>query len=123
MKQSIIHDCDPGNDDALGIFVAAGHPALDLLAVTTGAGHLESNRTARNAAIAVAAAGLSVPVAAGATRPLVRERLVAGILDFELGLDGERPDLSLRLIRAIAQTSSPRSRSPVPGWSSRAVAR
>jgi inosine-uridine nucleoside N-ribohydrolase len=37
MKQSIIHDCDPGNDDALGIFVAAGHPALDLLAVTTGA--------------------------------------------------------------------------------------
>jgi inosine-uridine nucleoside N-ribohydrolase len=94
MKQSIIHDCDPGNDDALGIFVAAGHPALDLLAVTTGAGHLESNRTARNAAIAVAAAGLSVPVAAGATRPLVRERLVAGILDFELGLDRERPDLS-----------------------------
>ena len=94
MKQSIIHDCDPGNDDALGIFVAAGHPTLDLLAVTTGAGHLESNRTARNAAIAVAAAGLSVPVAAGATRPLVRERLVAGILDFELGLDRERPDLS-----------------------------
>ncbi len=36
----IIHDCDPGNDDALGILAALGHPRLNLLAVTTGAGHL-----------------------------------------------------------------------------------
>jgi inosine-uridine nucleoside N-ribohydrolase len=94
MTQSIVYDCDPGNDDALGIFVAAGHPALNLLAITTAAGHLESDRTARNAAIAAAVARLKVPVAAGATGPLVRERLAAGVLDLELGLDRERPDLA-----------------------------
>jgi hypothetical protein len=36
--RGILLDCDPGNDDALGILVAAGHPALELRAVTTGAG-------------------------------------------------------------------------------------
>ena len=91
----LLHDCDPGNDDALGILVAAGHAGLDLVAVTTAAGHLEADRTARNAAIAVAATGRrDVAVAAGATRPLVRERLVAGVLDRERGLDRERPELA-----------------------------
>jgi inosine/uridine nucleosidase len=94
VSQPILHDCDPGNDDALGILAAAGLAALDLLAITTQAGHLEADRTARNAAIAAAAAGLSVPVAAGADRPLVRERLVAGALDREQGLDRERPELT-----------------------------
>jgi inosine-uridine nucleoside N-ribohydrolase len=90
----IIHDCDPGNDDALGILAALGHPNLNLLAVTTGAGHLEGNRTAMNGAIAVAAARpRTVPVCAGAMGPLVRERLIARILDMERGLDAEREDL------------------------------
>ncbi len=87
-------DCDPGNDDALAILAAAGHPALALCAVTTGAGHLEAPRTAANAAIAVAAAGVrDVPVAAGAATPLVRPRLVAAVLDLSAGLDAERPEL------------------------------
>ena len=90
----IIHDCDPGNDDALGILAALGHPRLNLLAVTTGAGHLAGDRTAANAAITVAAAHpRTVPVCAGAMGPLVRERLIARILDMESGLDGERIDL------------------------------
>jgi inosine-uridine nucleoside N-ribohydrolase len=93
VKTPLIHDCDPGNDDALGILVAAAHPALNLLAVTTGHGHLEADRTARNAAIAAHVAGLKAPVASGAKRPLVRERLVAGVLDFDTGLDRERLDL------------------------------
>lgn len=90
----IIHDCDPGNDDALGILVGLGHPRLNLLAVTTGAGHLAADRTAINAAIAVAAAHpKAVPVSTGAVGPLVRERLIARILDLENGLDAERTDL------------------------------
>ncbi|CDX57095.1 ribonucleoside hydrolase 1 [Mesorhizobium plurifarium] len=94
MTKPIILDCDPGNDDALGILVAAGHEALDLKAVTTGAGHLAGDRTARNGAIAVAFTGRGdVPVAAGAMGPLVRERLIAGILDQTSALDPERPDL------------------------------
>jgi len=94
MSKSIILDCDPGNDDALGILVAAGHAELELKAVTTGAGHLAGDRTARNGAITVAVSGRrDVPVSAGATGPLVRERLIAGVLDQTSALDPERPDL------------------------------
>ncbi len=94
MSLRIIHDCDPGNDDALAILVAAGHEKLDLAAVTTGAGHLAGERTARNAAITMGfAAPVAVPVSAGATVPLVRERLIAGVLDHQSALDPERPDL------------------------------
>ena len=94
MTLPIILDCDPGNDDALAILVAAGHAGLDLRAVTTGAGHLAHDRTARNGAIAVFATGRGdVPVAAGAEGPLVRERLIARVLDLESALDPERPDL------------------------------
>ncbi len=95
MKTTVLHDCDPGNDDALGILVALGHPRLELAAVSTGAGHLDAEGTARNAAIAIAmAGGRHVPVAAGAALPLVRERLIAAVLDGEGGLDAERRDLA-----------------------------
>jgi inosine-uridine nucleoside N-ribohydrolase len=90
----IVHDCDPGNDDALAILAALGSASLDLTAVTTGAGHLAANRTTRNAAITLALAGAShVPVFAGAEVPLVRERLIAAVLDENEGLDRDRSDL------------------------------
>ena len=95
MTIRIIHDCDPGNDDALAILIAAGHEKLDLAAVTTGAGHLAADRTAKNAAIAMAfAVPIRAPVSAGATTPLVRERMIAGFLDMESALDPDRPDLA-----------------------------
>lgn len=94
MTTSLILDCDPGNDDALAILVALGHADLELKAVTTGAGHLSGDRTAHNAAIAMAVAGRDVPVAAGAMTPFVRERLIAGVLDLGSALDPERPDLN-----------------------------
>jgi inosine-uridine nucleoside N-ribohydrolase len=94
MTAAILHDCDPGNDDALAILVALGSPRLSLAAVTTGAGHLAAERTARNAAITLGVAGAtSVAVTRGAPAPLVRERLIAGVLDLESALDPERPDL------------------------------
>jgi inosine-uridine nucleoside N-ribohydrolase len=90
----ILHDCDPGNDDALGILVALGSPNLAVQAVTTGAGHLAADRTARNAATTLAVAGAhDLPVTRGAIAPLVRERLIAGVLDMRSALDPERPDL------------------------------
>lgn len=98
----IIHDCDPGNDDGVGILAALGDPDLNLLAVTTGAGHLASDRTARNAAIVVAAAApAAVPVAAGSTGPLLRERMIARLLDMNSGLDAERPDLKAVALDAL----------------------
>jgi len=94
MRAPVLHDCDPGNDDALAILAALGSATLDLKAVTTGAGHLASDRTAQNAAITLGVARRnSVPVTRGAEGPLVRERLIAQFLDFEHGLDTQRDDL------------------------------
>ena len=93
MSTEIVLDCDPANDDALAILLAAGHPDVTLLAVTTVAGHLVAEETAHNAAIAVAAAGVDVPVAAGSASPLLRDQILAGVLDLENGLDRHREDL------------------------------
>ncbi|MEI4472427.1 nucleoside hydrolase [Frigidibacter sp. MR17.24] len=93
MVLPLLLDCDPGNDDAVGILAAMGDPALRLLAVTTCFGHLSGARTAQNAAIAVAVGGGGVPVHRGADEPLKRERMVARFLDLETALDAERPDL------------------------------
>ena len=99
MKRPILLDCDPGNDDALGMLIACGSPNLALTAVTTGAGHHSHDRTARNAAITLAAAKANhIPVTRGAEGPLVRERLIAQTLDMERGLDRERKDLAATTI-------------------------
>ncbi len=103
MTLPIVLDCDPGNDDALGILAALGSPALSLLAVTTGAGHLAAERTAQNAAITLAMAGATaVPVSRGAESPLVRERLIAKVLDFDSGLDPERRDLDAVTLSSVS---------------------
>ena len=93
--KKIILDCDPGNDDALGIIVALGSDRLSLQAVTTGAGHLANDRTFKNACITIAQIGkLYIPVSKGAENPLVRDRLIAKVLDLNSGLDPDRNDLN-----------------------------
>ncbi len=77
--QSLIIDCDPGVDDAVGLLLAFGSPELDLLAITTVAGNVSLERTTRNARILRQIAGREdVPVHAGAQRPLRREPADAG---------------------------------------------
>ncbi len=95
MVKKIILDCDPGNDDALGIIVALGSDNLSLQAVTTGAGHLANDRTFKNACITIAQIGkFNMPVSKGAENPLVRDRLIAKVLDLNSGLDPDRNDLN-----------------------------
>ncbi len=45
MKHKIILDCDPGHDDAIAILLAAHHPDIDLLAITTVAGNQSLDKT------------------------------------------------------------------------------
>jgi inosine-uridine nucleoside N-ribohydrolase len=72
MRRLII-DTDPGVDDAFAIALAATHPDVELLAVTTVAGNIGIELTTRNALSVLALCGRSdVPVAAGAHRPFSR---------------------------------------------------
>ena len=99
MPQKVILDCDPGHDDALAILLAGAAPELELLAITTVAGNQTLPKTTLNARRVASAAGLRVPIAAGADRPLVRPQRVAGNIHGESGLDGPtfagEPDVPL----------------------------
>ena len=84
-----ILDCDPGHDDAIALLLALGSPELELLGVTTVSGNQTLQKTTANAIRVLDHLGRAdMPVAAGAGRPLVRERYVADYVHGETGLDG-----------------------------------
>ncbi|MFD6888214.1 nucleoside hydrolase [Streptomyces sp. NPDC059957] len=89
MPVPIIIDCDPGHDDALAIMLAAGDPAVDLLAITTVAGNQTLDKTTLNARRVCTVAGITdVPIAAGCGRPLAQALSVADDVHGASGLDG-----------------------------------
>src|SRR5947209_12291225 len=88
----IILDCDPGHDDAIALLLALASPEVRLLGVTTVSGNQTLEKTTANAIRVLDHVNRTdVPVAAGAARPLVRERHVAAEVHGQTGLDG--PDL------------------------------
>jgi purine nucleosidase len=82
-------DCDPGHDDMVAIMLAAAHPRIDLLAITTVAGNGTLERTTHNARAVCSMAGVrDVPIAAGASGPLAGTLRTAPHVHGESGLDG-----------------------------------
>nr|POE88241.1 uridine nucleosidase [Quercus suber] len=82
-------DCDTGHDDAFAILLAARHPTLDLLGISTVYGNAPVSKTTYNTrAILRAIAREDVPVYAGASKPLKRETFFASDIHGESGLDG-----------------------------------
>jgi purine nucleosidase len=86
----IVLDCDPGHDDALALLVAAGHPGVEIAAITTVGGNQTLEKVTRNALAVATVAGLDgVVVAAGCDRPLVRDAVLTDPRTHgESGLDG-----------------------------------
>ena len=92
MPAPILLDCDPGHDDAIALLLALASPELELIGVSTVAGNQTLEKTTANAIRVLDFVGRDdVPVAAGASGPLVREPRVAAHVHGESGLDG--PDL------------------------------
>lgn len=90
-RTPIILDCDPGHDDAVAMLLAWGSPSIELLAITTVGGNQTLSKVTRNAQSVARVGGITVPIAAGASQPLVRPVVVAEGVHGESGLDG--PDL------------------------------
>ncbi|MEU7697554.1 nucleoside hydrolase [Streptomyces sp. NPDC015492] len=89
MPIPVILDCDPGHDDAFTILLAAAHPAVELLAITTVAGNQTVEKTTLNARRVCSVAGIrGVPIAAGRARPLHGPPRTAGNIHGDSGLDG-----------------------------------
>jgi purine nucleosidase len=86
---AVILDCDPGHDDAIALLLALGSPEIKLLGVTTVSGNQTLEKTTANAIRVLDHVDRPhVPVAAGAPRPLVRERHTAAEVHGDSGLDG-----------------------------------
>lgn len=87
MPLKIVFDCDPGADDALALYFALAHPALELLALTTTYGRVPLAQATRNALLLCALAGRAdLPVCSGVPTPT---RKVMGLHDpLSHGSDG-----------------------------------
>ncbi|MFM1684155.1 pyrimidine-specific ribonucleoside hydrolase RihA [Aeromonas salmonicida] len=89
MALPVILDCDPGHDDAIALILALASPELKVLAVTTSAGNQTQEKTLNNALRILTLLGRDdIPVAAGASKPLARELVIADNVHGESGLDG-----------------------------------
>jgi purine nucleosidase/pyrimidine-specific ribonucleoside hydrolase len=106
MSIPCILDCDPGHDDAIAILLAAGHPAIDLRAITTVGGNGALDKVTYNARRICTLANIrDVPIAAGADRPLAGEHEPAADVHGESALDGPElpePDVPLDAHSATA---------------------
>lgn len=84
----VILDCDPGTDDAVAILLALASPELSVLAITVAGGNVGLEQTLANALALTALAGSSVPIHAGADRPLLGAFVSETRIHGENGLGG-----------------------------------
>jgi inosine-uridine nucleoside N-ribohydrolase len=100
----IIIDTDPGVDDAIAILLALRSPELKVEAVTPVAGNVPLDFTLPNAMKLLELAGRAdIPVAAGASSPLVRTLVTAKYVHGNNGLGGvELPAPKMRPVNETA---------------------
>lgn len=68
----VIYDTDPGVDDAMALYFALAHPAINVLGIGTTFGNVTVEQAATNALYLSALAGRNIPVTKGAAMPLRR---------------------------------------------------
>ena len=89
VARPIIIDCDPGQDDAVALLLAFASPELEVVAVTTVAGNVPLELTARNARCVCELAGRpDVAVYAGCPRPILGRLETAEHVHGKTGLAG-----------------------------------
>ncbi len=90
MTRKIIIDCDPGQDDAVALFLAlASSDELEVLGITAVCGNVPLELTQRNARQMCDIAGRSdVPVYAGCSEPMVRPLKTAEMIHGKTGING-----------------------------------
>ena len=88
--RKVIIDCDPGQDDAVALFLAMSSPdELDILGVTTVAGNVPLELTQRNARMMCDIEVHSdLQVYDGCERPMVLEQITAEYIHGNTGIDG-----------------------------------
>jgi purine nucleosidase len=90
VPRKVIIDCDPGQDDAVALFLAMSSPdELDIVGITTVAGNVPLALTQRNARMICDIAGRQdIRVFAGCERPMLRDPITAEYIHGPTGIDG-----------------------------------
>ena len=90
MPRKVIIDCDPGQDDAVALFLAMASPDdMEMLGITTVAGNVPLALTHRNARMMCDIADRrDLPVFAGCERPMVLDPITAEYIHGSTGIDG-----------------------------------
>ena len=89
MTHRVIIDCDPGQDDAVALFLAFASPEdIEVLGITTVGGNVPLDLTHRNARMICDIADSEVPVYAGCDKPMRRPLRTAEYIHGETGIDG-----------------------------------
>ncbi|MCJ1244189.1 Uridine nucleosidase 1 [Trapelia coarctata] len=82
-------DCDPGHDDVFAILLAAHHPHLNLLGISTVHGNASLENCTLNASRVLQAIGKAdIPLYPGAAKPFCRQAVAAANIHGASGLDG-----------------------------------
>ena len=88
-KTPVIIDCDPGHDDAIALLLALAADNLDVKAITTVCGNSNVDNTTRNALKVLELAGRThIPVARGASRPMLTTPSPGVGVHGKSGMDG-----------------------------------
>lgn len=88
--RKILIDCDPGHDDALAILLALGNAEkLQILGITSVGGNQTLEKVSQNVLKILTIAGRDdIPVAKGASGPLIKEIAPAPEAHGDTGMDG-----------------------------------
>lgn len=88
-RERVIIDCDPGQDDALMLFLALGADQFDVAGIIAVAGNVPLEKTARNLAMVVELAGRDdLKLFAGCERPMMRPLVTAEYVHGQTGING-----------------------------------
>lgn len=97
-KKAVWLDCDPGHDDAFAIILAAHHPSLQLIGISTVVGNQTIDRTTHNAyrVAFISALPSNIPIIRGSGQSLCQHVSICPEIHGQTGLDGadipEHPD-------------------------------
>lgn len=100
IKRPIIIDTDPGIDDAVALAIALFNETLDVRLITTVNGNVSLDKVTYNMLRLMKFFDKHVPVAKGASTPLIVEPVDASDIHGETGMDGyefEEPDEGMLL--------------------------
>jgi len=93
-KIPLILDTDPGIDDALAIAVGTNLPQVDMKLITTVAGNIPIEKTTQNTLDLLALYQKDIPVAKGASKPLIKSLVLADNIHGNNGLGNVTLDKS-----------------------------